>query len=283
MSERAANGLAADERAAGKRAAEQGGARAGAGAPSLAGVVLAAGAGTRLRPLTDVVTKALCPVNGVPLVDRALARLEPHVEELAVNAHHRPEALIAHVEGRAHVSWERPRPLGTAGALGLLRPWIDGRGALVTNADAYFAGDLDALVRDWDGERVRLLVHPSSAKPFFADAGYSGSCLLPWSLVATLEPVPTGLYEVAWRRLWEAGQLELVSSGAPFIDCGTPADYLRANLHASGGASVVGAGAQVQGELVRSVVWAGERVERGERLVESIRGGGHTVAATLTD
>ena len=60
---------------------------------SPAGVVLAAGAGTRLRPLTDLRPKALCPVGGRPLVDLALDRLAAEVgglgpQWLAVNAHH---------------------------------------------------------------------------------------------------------------------------------------------------------------------------------------------------
>ena len=59
----------------------------------------------------------------------------------------------------------------------------------------------------------------------------------------------------------------------PFFDCGTPAEYLAANLAASGGQSVIGEGARVAGELVRSVVWPGGVVRAGERLVESIRVG----------
>ncbi|MDP9418291.1 MAG: nucleotidyl transferase, partial [Actinomycetota bacterium] len=107
-----------------------------------------------------------------------------------------------------------------------------------------------------------------------------GACLLPWRLVARLGPVPSGLYEVMWREEWARGDLELVATGGAAIDCGTPRDYLRANLHASGGVSVVGAGGVVEGEIERSVVWPGCRVERGERLVEQIRAdGGLTVDA----
>ena len=87
-----------------------------------AGVVLAAGAGTRLRPLTDLRPKALCPVGGRPLLDLALDRLEPHTgtgpRHLAVNAHHHAEQVVDHVGRRAHLSLEQPEPLGTAGALG---------------------------------------------------------------------------------------------------------------------------------------------------------------------
>jgi hypothetical protein len=96
---------------------------------------------------------------------------------------------------------------------------------------------------------------------------------MPWSAVAGLEPEPSGLYEVSWRSLGAAGQLDLVTTAHSFLDCGTPGDYLAANLAASGGSSVIGPGAIVHGEVVRSVVWPGGMVRAGERLVDSIRVG----------
>ena len=85
----------------------------------LAGVVLAAGAGTRLRPLTRLRPKALCPVANVPLVDLALERVRPAVEAVAVNVHHGRAALEAHLADAAvHVSVEEGEALGTGGALG---------------------------------------------------------------------------------------------------------------------------------------------------------------------
>ncbi len=249
--------------------------------PELVGVVLAAGAGTRLRPLTDLLPKALCPVGNVALLDLALDRVARHVHRTAVNAHHHCDLLATHVGERAHLSRESPEALGTAGALGQLREWIDGAAVLVTNADAYLAGRLDALVEGWDGERVRVLVHDDPSRGDFGDDRYSGSCLLPWRAVSRLEPEPTGLYESVWRELWQRGELECVRTDATFIDCGTPSDYLRANLHASGGASVVAADAVVDGEIERCVVWPGSRVGAGERLVECIRAGALTVPAPL--
>ncbi len=68
---------------------------------------------------------------------------------------------------------------------------------------------------------------------------------------------------------------------AVFVDCGTPADYLWANLHASGGESVVGRGAVVEGLLTRSVVWDGAFVGRGEHLIETIRAGDRSTPVTV--
>jgi hypothetical protein len=87
--------------------------------------------------------------------------------------------------------------------------------------------------------------------------------------------VPSGLYELLWRADAARNALDLVRLPADgvAIDCGTPADYLAANLHASGGTSVVGEGATVLGRLVRSVVWDGAWVGPDETLVEQIRAG----------
>lgn len=248
---------------------------------TLAGVALAAGAGTRLRPLTTLRPKALCPINNVALLDLALDRLEPHAgtgaDHLAVNAHHLAEQITDHADGRVHTEVEHPEVLGTAGALGGLRDWLDGRDVLVTNADAYLPGGLDPLTRGWDGQRCRLLVVPVVGPGDFIDAHgpvrYVGACLLPWRLVRALQPMPTGLYEVLWRAEDAAGRLEFARTDAVAIDCGSPTDYLRANLHASGGRSVIGRRAVVEGHIQRCVVWDGAHVRSDERLVDCIRAG----------
>ena len=258
-------------------------------AADLAGVVLAAGAGTRLRPLTHLRPKALCPVGGVTLLDHALARLHPHAGDgpahLAVNAHHHAGMVVAHVGGRAHTSVEQPEALGTAGALGALRPWIDGRDVLLTNADAYLPDGLAALTAGWDHERCRLLVVPAGGRGDFRDARgavrYVGACLLPWRLVTGLTARISGLYEVLWRREDAAGRLDLVRGDGTAIDCGTPADYLRANLHATGGRSAIGRGAVVEGHVERCVVWDGAYVGPGEHLVDCIRAGDAEAPVTV--
>lgn len=250
----------------------------------LVGVVLAAGAGTRLAPLTRLRPKALCPVGGSPLVDHALARVAPHVAEVAVNVHHGRLLMEAHLTRataavRPHLSVEPGPARGTAGALGLLRGWIAGRGVLLTNADAWLPVDLTDFVAGWDGRRVRLLCVEDPARGDFGDLRYCGAALLPWARVAPLGEEPAGLYEVMWRADAEAGRLDLVRHRGPFIDCGTVADYLAANMDASGGRSVVGEGARLgEGcEVVRSVVWPGAEVAPGERLVDAVRAGPVTV------
>ncbi|HVF32553.1 MAG TPA: sugar phosphate nucleotidyltransferase [Acidimicrobiales bacterium] len=258
----------------------------------LAGVVLAAGLGTRLRPLTELLPKALCPVANVPLVDLALGRLRPLVGGLAVNVHHHRARMVAHLAAehpRVHVSNEEGEALGTAGALGRLRPWIDGRAVLVHNADAWFddptAGE--RLLDGWDGVRLRLLAVPARAglaPDFDGRHTFAGVSLLPWSAITPLELTPSGLWEVSWRQAWDEGRIELVplDPDAPWFDTGTPATYLAANLAATGGRSAVHPSATVDptARVERSVVWPEARVAAGERLCEQIRAaGGITVDA----
>ncbi|MCA1823088.1 MAG: sugar phosphate nucleotidyltransferase [Mycobacteriales bacterium] len=248
---------------------------------NLAAVVLAAGAGTRLRPLTDHRPKALCSVNNVALVDHAIAHASAVTTEVAVNVHHGREQLEPHLAGRVHVSIEEPVALGTAGAIGALRGWLDGRDALVLNADAWRTGDLRDLLADWDGDRIRLLVVDDPGRGDFGRWRFAGASLLPWSVARTLEPEPAALDVVCWRAADSAGRLDLAPTSETFIDCGTPADYLRANMAASGGETVVAPDAVVNGEAIRSVIWPGARVARGERLVDAIRIGADLTVTPL--
>ena len=234
--------------------------------------MLAAGTGTRLRPLTWEQPKALCPVNGVPLVDLALGglgRLGLGAGELAVNAHHFAGSLAAHLEGRAHVSLE-PALLGTGGALGRLRGWIGGRAVVVVNADTVHDLSLTAVLEGWDGERIRFLASGAAAtetvtsRPF--DRLRLAGVAMPWAAVRTLPDQPCSVSEVLWAPWADAGRVEVVRAAGPFFDCGTPAAYLAANLWRSGGETVVGAGAMVAGQAERCVIWPGAVVAVGEHL-----------------
>jgi len=246
----------------------------------LAGVVLAAGAGTRLRPLTYELPKAMCPVGNRPLVDWAIDRVARHVSSVAVNAHGTQPQLVEHLASRVHVSVEDGDRLGTAGALGRLRPWIAGRPVLVHNADSFVDDDLAALVDGWSGQRARLLVRREDGPSDFGPWKFLGVSLLPGPIAATLPDEPCGLYSLVWKPAFDTGDLELVEALGTSIDCGTAADYLRANLHVSHGENVVDPTAVVEGTITRCVVWAGARVEADEVLVDTIRSPLHTVDAS---
>ena len=259
-------------------------------ASPLAAVVLAAGAGTRLAPLTYLRPKALCPVGNVALVDLAIDRVRPVVgpNATAVNVHHGRARLEAHLDrAGVRISIEEGQALGTAGAIGHLRGWLDGRPALIVNADAWCQADLAGFVDRWDGRQVRILV--AGHEPFGPRSRVVAS-LLPAIVAARLDAVPSGLWEVCWRDQLVAGALEAVGYDGPFVDCGTPAQYLDANLQAAalaGGSivaakaqvgdqapldrAIVGAGALVEGAVTASVVWSGATVRADENLDHAIR------------
>ncbi len=245
-------------------------------AGELAGVVLAAGAGDRLLPLTRHLPKALCPVGTSPLVDHAIGRVRSATTSVAVNVHYGRSAMLTHLGTNVHVQVESPEPLGTAGAIGGLGSWVDGRDVLVTNADAWLGGppsvDLTAFVADWDRERVRLLCVRDALRGDFGDLRYAGACLIPGPVAARLEATPSGLYEVLWRAEHEAGRLDLAEWRGEFRDCGTVGDYLDANLAWSGGESVVDPSAHVAGVVQASVVWADAEVREGVVLNRAVVG-----------
>lgn len=220
-----------------------------------------------MRPLTIERPKVLLPVDGTPLIDHALDRLRAVTDALAVNVHESQPTLAAHLDGRVHVSIETGEQLGTAGALGQLRPWIDGRPTVVVNGDTWCPGGIDSLVAGWDGETIRVLV--AGDQPFGPTSRIAGA-VMPWRDVSALEPTPTGLWEVSWRAAHDAGRVESVHHHGPFFDCATPSDYLAANLAAAGGSSV-GPGALVDGVIEHCVIFDGAVVRPGEHLRRAIR------------
>jgi MurNAc alpha-1-phosphate uridylyltransferase len=130
-------------------------------------MVLAAGLGTRMRPLTDTRPKPLIAVAGKALLDHVLDRLaDAGVERAVVNVHYLAEQIIAHTAGRPKprvaISDERGLLLGTGGgvvkALPELGPapffhinsdtiWIDGVTPNLTRlAQAFDVASMDALL-----------------------------------------------------------------------------------------------------------------------------------------
>ena len=266
--------------------------------------MLAAGAGRRLAPLSELRPKPLCPVGNRALIDLAVERVEGLGGPVAVNLHHGAAALRAHLEAApspaaVHLSEEQPEALGTAGAIAGLRSWIDGRDVLVVNADTWAPGPLDAFVAGWDRSVPATLVQGTDR--FGPRVGIVAS-LLPGADVQRLEPEPTGLYEVVWRRAHAEGRLQVVRHDGPFVDCGTPTDLLEANLAAAAlaggpvidasaaveagsveGRSVVGAGAVVAGRVVDSVLWPGTTVAADEVLVRCVRANASLTLGPLGD
>jgi len=116
-------------------------------------MVLAAGRGTRLRPLTDTVPKPMIPVAGRPLLEYVLRLLRRHgFDQVVINLHHLPEAITdtfgdGRSLGMAITYSHEPDLLGTAGAVRRMAAFFD-EPFLVYYADNLCNADLSALWRD---------------------------------------------------------------------------------------------------------------------------------------
>jgi NDP-sugar pyrophosphorylase family protein len=115
-------------------------------------MILAAGFGTRLRPLTNVMPKSLLPVAGTPLIVWNLLLLKRYrFQEVIINLHHLGP-MIEQTLGdgarfglRIEYSHE-PVILGTGGGIKQAEPYFSGQSVLVLNGDTLFEMDLDALI-----------------------------------------------------------------------------------------------------------------------------------------
>ena len=282
-------------------------------------LVLAAGLGTRLRPLTDVRAKPAVPVAGRPLVTRILEWLAAQgVAEVVLNLHHRPETitrLVGHGEAagvRVRYSWE-PVVLGSAGGPRQALPLLGSR-FFVVNGDTLTTLSLRALAETHAsaGAAVTLAVAPHPAPDRyggvlvaeddrvrgFARAGggagvhFVGVQLVEATVFADLpagRPAATigGVYDrlLAVPADERPGGIRAHRCEDEFLDVGTPADYLAASLAAARregyDALPVGAGSTVHptASLVRTAVWDHTRIGADCRLDECIVADGVSLPA----
>jgi mannose-1-phosphate guanylyltransferase len=238
----------------------------------VAGMVLCAGLGTRLRPLTERVPKPAVPVCGVPLVRYALGLLAgAGIRRALVNLHHLPEAMEAEARaaaaalGLALAVSREPVIAGTGGALREARPLLAGADAVVVvNGDVLFDVDLgSALVAHAASGALAtmvLLAMPAGARYATVELdeggrvrriagrfGPGGEGLTPWHFPgvhvlspALLDLVPAAPFEADVNRhvyppLMARGLVRGVVTTGYWNDLGAPDRYLAANLDVAAG------------------------------------------------
>ncbi len=221
-------------------------------------VVLAAGFGTRLRPLTRVEPKPLLPMWGVPMLERILSLLEKWgVEEIAVNAHWQAEKIRRYVAGRKGrakvVVADEPEILGTGGVLNPLRYLLGTEPFWLVNGDIVVA-DLDpqpivdAYVKSGSfagcwmsaafGPRTveadpggRICNWKSDVAGDWGTYTYCGCALLGPQVLDYVAPTGFSTIVQAYEKAMMDGRLVVGADpdGAYWADCGTLESYLEAH------------------------------------------------------
>lgn len=143
-------------------------------------MVLAAGYGVRLKPLTDHTPKPLVPVAGRPMIEYALAKLQRYgIERLVINVSHHKQQLISYLSARTHLNAkvsEEPEPLETGGGLKKAESLLGSEPVFVINSDIIWSDKgesaLERLARHWDGSKMDfLLLAQSKARAIGHDKG----------------------------------------------------------------------------------------------------------------
>lgn len=126
-------------------------------------MVLAAGLGKRMRPLTLNTPKPLVRLAGRPLIDHVLDRLAAAgIDQACVNVHYLPEQIEQHLKRRAKpaitISDERERVLDTGGAIRRALPHLPRDFFLIHNSDSVWCeagvSNLDRLISAWDQDQM---------------------------------------------------------------------------------------------------------------------------------
>lgn len=270
-------------------------------------LLLTAGLGTRLDPITRLVAKPAVPLGTATLVEHVIAWLRSQgITDIVMNLHHRPATLTSivgdgqHLGVRVRYSWEQPL-LGSAGGPRRALPLIDSDPFLIINGDTLCEMSLQPLIdaHAASGADVTMAVVANPAPDHYngiavdADgrvrafiqrgrlaAGtwhYIGVQVAHARVFAGLadgvaSETVSGIYpEMATAH---PGSVRTFQTDATFVDVGTPRDYLSAalSLGAARPGRNTGTHASAPG-VTHSVVWPEARIEAGALLDQCIVAG----------
>lgn len=256
------------------------------------GMILAAGFGTRLRPLTYTLPKPMVPLCGKPLIGWAVESfLDAGIDEVVVNLHHLPEAIERHLldtYGRRATfffSREEEEILGTGGGIRRVRAQLEREEMFfLVNGDTVQFPKYTALREALfarDALAALTLRHPpahDSFTPVHFDGGFvtgfgggTGEALMFAGSHAIRSRIfrhlpdreVSGIVEHVYRPLLES-RIELLAGvvdDGPWFDIGTPQRYLEAVAGLC--PNPIGARSAIEGEVRESAVWDDVFIARG--------------------
>jgi len=281
----------------------------------LKGVILAAGRGTRLGPLTESVPKPLLPVANQPVMEQGIACLRQlGITDIQVNISYRAEQILERFgDGSAYgvaLHWLVERePSGTAGGLKAMQQHLDGSRVVIIAGDAMLDVDLTVLLR---AHQQRGAFASLATLPVRDPSQYGVVVSEPNGAIQRFQEKPapgteisnqanTGIYifEPEIFEMIPPGTFydfalnvfpDILRRGLPFFafpvegywtDIGNPGDYLQANLDYLGGRiHITGRGVASDGNLIDA-----EAQVAGVQLSRCVIGAGATITpgSTLTD
>ena len=260
-------------------------------------MIMAAGKGTRLRPLTDLLPKPMVPIVNRPALHHILRLLGRHgFTEVVINLHHMPETVSGHFGSGASLGMDiaysfEPELLGTAGGVKKNADFLGGETFLVMSGDALTDVDLTGLVAAHRRRgsiatlAVKEVSDPSLYGVVVADdddrvVGFQEKPMREEALsrmcncgIYVFEPeilshIPAGRFDDFGSRLFP----DLLRQRIPFhaqavagywSDVGNLGEYIRGNADALAGRVEV----EIPGRELRPGVW----VDEGARLPGSVR------------
>ena len=258
-------------------------------------LVLTAGLGARLQPLTKIRAKSAIPVAGEPMVRRIVEWLVQNgVADIVLNLHYLPQTIAAVVgdgsdmAARVRYSWEQPRVLGSAGGPRQALPIVGAETFLLVNGDVLTNVDLQALshLHVTSGALVTLALVPNREPHRYGgvrlDGGQRVTGFAPPGAAAELSyhfigvqmvhanvfrPLPVGQPAESIRGVYDEliaarpGSIRGFVSNAAFWDVGTVSDYWSTSwslAEAAGSPDVIG-GSRVHidatAHVSRSILW----------------------------
>jgi len=221
-------------------------------------MVLAAGMGVRMKPLTDRIPKPLVKVGGKPMIDYVLDRLDAvGVERVVINVHYLADVLERHLAGRKNIviSDERDQILETGGGVVRALPLLGAAAFFLVNSDTIWIDgvqpNLARLAAAFDAKRMDalLLLAPTATSVGYSGRGdyamapsgelerrgeravvpfvYAGAAIFSPALFVD---APTGPFSLTrlFNRAEEAGRLHGLRLEGVWMHVGTPAAIAEA-------------------------------------------------------
>lgn len=120
-------------------------------------LIMSAGKGTRLRPLTDKTPKPMIEIGGRPVLEHLLFHLSNYgITRVIVNLHYKPEKIMNYFGDRLLYSYE-PTLLGEEGTIKSLTPWLHNEYTVVMNGDTLTNIDINQMFTMSGGQNVRYM------------------------------------------------------------------------------------------------------------------------------